>query len=329
MNEEKATARWLLLMYQFPKGPDSRRVRIWRRLRGIGAVAIKNSVYILPLNDQSQEDFAWLLEELRSSGADGAILESRFVDGMSDEQIRVLFNEARSADYQELQNEIEATIVALPTDKNNEDDEAMEYGRRAHTRALKRISEIEAIDYFNADGRDSVARAMHILLSRTTHSIDDAMEEEAVTATALQDLAGQVWVTRRGVRVDRIASAWLIRRWIDAEATFKFVSGNGYERGNNEVRFDMFEAEYTHEGDSCTFEVMSRLVAEQDVALRNIAEIIHDIDLKDGKFGRPETEGVANILSGIVAGTDDDDERVEQGSALFENLYRFFSNVEK
>lgn len=142
----------------------------------------------------------------------------------------------------------------------------------------------------------------------------------------LQQLSGRTWVTRRGVRVDRIASAWLIRRWIDADAEFKFVPGKGYERKENEIRFDMFEAEFTHQGDMCTFEVLSHAVDESNPALRAIGEIVHDIDLKDAKFSRPETEGVANILSGIVTGTDDDETRIERGSALFEDLYRFFDS---
>ena len=146
-----------------------------------------------------------------------------------------------------------------------------------------------------------------------------------MAAAVLQDLTGRVWVTRRGVHVDRIASAWLIRRWIDANARFKFVAGKGYTPDDREIRFDMFEAEFTHNGDMCTFEVLTRLAAKNDAALRSIGEIVHDIDLKDAKFGRPETEGVANLLAGIVAGTDDDERRIERGSAMFEDLYRFFS----
>jgi hypothetical protein len=136
-----------------------------------------------------------------------------------------------------------------------------------------------------------------------------------------------LWVTRRGVRVDRIASAWLIRHWIDSDARFKFVTGNDYSPDDSEIRFDMFEAEFTHQGELCTFEVLARLARPDDAALQSIAEIVHDIDLKDGKFARPETEGIANLLSGIVAGIDDDERRIERGSQLFDDLYRFFSDV--
>jgi hypothetical protein len=329
MKEDAAGIRWLALLFHFPKGPDSRRVKVWRRLQSVGAVAIKNSVYLLPLSEQSQEDFEWILTELRSSGADGAILESRLVGGMTDQQIRELFNAARGADYQGLRDEIEAALAALPTDKVVVDEDVAGSGRRALARARKRIAEIEAIDFFGAAGHDVVEAAMRALVERTTNETEDAgKREKTMAAVALQDLTDRVWVTRRGVRVDRIASAWLIRRWIDSGARFKFAAGKDYVPGDREVRFDMFEAEFTHEGDRCTFEVLARLVGPDDAALRSVGEIVHDIDLKDGKYLRPETAGVAHVLDGIVAGTDDDNQRIERGAALFEGLYRFFSELE-
>jgi len=327
-NEEHSAARWLVLLYQFPKGPDARRVKVWRRLQSIGAVAIKNSAYVLPLNDQSQEDFAWLLEELQSSGADGAMLESRFVNGMTDQQIRELFNTARSADYQNLHKSIEADVAALPSDRDIDDAVSLENARRALGHARKRIAEIEAIDFFGAEGHDTVEEAMRALVERTSNRIGDAgKENKKMTDAVLEDLTGRVWVTRRGVRVDRIASAWVIRRWIDPDARFKFVTGKSYEPADNEIRFDMFEAEFTHQGDMCTFEVLARLVGNEDAAMRSVGEIVHDIDLKDAKFDRPETAGVANLLVGIVAGIEDDEKRIERGSALFDDLYRFFSDA--
>jgi hypothetical protein len=196
-------------------------------------------------------------------------------------------------------------------------------------RARKRITEIERIDFFAAEDHDPAETAMHTLIARTTDRLEKVDEERGqMKAAALPDLSGRVWVTRRGVRVDRIASAWLIRRWIDADAHFKFIPGKEYAPARGEVRFDMVDAEYTHEGDLCTFEVLARLAGQDDGALRSVGEIVHDIDLKDAKFGRAETEGIAHVLAGIVAGTDDDDIRIERGSALFEDLYRFFRTAQ-
>lgn len=324
MSRDEDTGDWLVLAYQFPKGPGARRVKVWRRLQTIGAVAIKNSVYVLPVNDQSREDFAWLLAELRSNGADGAILESRFVDGMTDRQVRELFNAARAADYQELEAEIGAAVAALPAGTRTAGAESLASARRALTRARNRLAEIEVIDFFAAKGHDAVETALRTLDERTTAGKANNEEAKAMSSAEVQNLAGRVWVTRRGVRVDRIASAWLILRWIDADARFKFVPGKNYSPQSNELRFDMFEAEFTHVGDRCTFEVLAKLANEDDTALRRVGEIVHDIDLKDGKFGHPETAGVASLLEGIVAATDDDERRLFRGGVLFEDLYRSF-----
>ena len=328
MSEDETATQWLMLMYHFPKGPDSRRVKVWRRLQSIGAVAIKNSVYVLPSNEQSQEDFAWLLSELQKSGAEAAILESQFVGGMTDHQIRDLFNAARDNDYKVLVEELTDVQVTSPANDGIDDEEERNKARSMLERARKRIAEIEAIDFFGAEGHENAEATMRTLNERIWGRSElEKTGEQNMSGMTLNDLKNRVWVTRRGVRVDRIASAWLIKRWLDPDARFKFVAGKGYVPEDRELRFDMFEAEFTHDGDMCTFEVLARLAKEDDAALRSVAEIVHDIDLKDGKFGRPETQGIANLLAGIAIGLDDDDRRIERGSALFEDLYRFFSAV--
>ena len=142
---------------------------------------------------------------------------------------------------------------------------------------------------------------------------------------ALGELTERVWVTRRGVQVDRIASAWLIRRFIDPKARFKFVSGTGYAAQPGELRFDMFEGEFTHRGDRCTFEVLTLRLGRDDLALTALAEIVHDIDLKDGKYGREEVAGVRSLIAGIAASSPDDTQRLERGAVLLDDLYSSFA----
>ncbi len=316
---------WLVLVYQFPKGPDSRRVKVWRRLQRIGAVAIKNSVYVLPANDQSQEDFEWLLAELKGSGADGVIFESQVVDGMNDQQLRNLFRDSRESDYLAVRDDIKALIESLPRNTDDGVDSRYNETRNAVKRVRKRIAEIESIDFFGADNHDAAENELRTLIERLSDAGgDDQRTEKSTLDGSLQNLSECTWVTRRGVKVDRVASAWLIRRWIDSRAKFKFVEGKGYEPEKDEIRFDMFEAEFTHEGDRCTFEVLARLARENDVALQSIAEIVHDIDLKDEKFDRAETIGMENMLAGLFASVDDDNERINSAGVLFDNLYRFF-----
>jgi hypothetical protein len=142
-------------------------------------------------------------------------------------------------------------------------------------------------------------------------------------------LVDKIWVTRRGVHVDRIACAWLIRRFIDPGARFKFVSAKDYDAQPGELRFDMFKAEFTHEGDRCSFEVLLERVGLEEPALRAIAEIVHDIDLKDAKFDRDEAPGVARLITGVATASRSDEERLERGGALFDDLYESFRRKRK
>lgn len=327
MADKRDAGPWLVLLFQFPKGQGSLRVKVWRRLQTIGAVALKHSAYLLPNNAQSREDFAWLVQELTGKGAEAVILESSFVGGKNEQQVQDLFNEAREADYRALAAELAAISDGLPNRDRNDADKALDPARQALARSRKRLAEIEAIDFFGADGHEAVEAAMRTLLEQTT---EPARESDADVMTMSPAQITQhracTWVTRRGVKVDRIASAWLIRRTIDPEAKFKFVADKGYRPGSDaEIRFDMFDAEFTHVGDLCTFEVLLRRFGLDDPALDRIGEIVHDIDLKDDKFGRPETAGFASLLSGIVAATPDDDERIERGSEMLNNLYLSFS----
>jgi hypothetical protein len=183
------------------------------------------------------------------------------------------------------------------------------------------------IDFFGADRRVPLEGLLAELEERLAEPASgERLELTSSDADALQNMRGRVWVTRQGVYVDRIASAWLIRRFIDPEARFKFVPAKGYTPAPGELRFDMFEAEFTHQGDRCTFEVLLEQGGLDEPALRAIAEIVHDIDLKDAKFGRDEAAGIASLITGIARAHPDDEERLTQGAAVFENLYASFRN---
>jgi hypothetical protein len=297
-------ANWLLLLHQLPAKPAYARVKLWRRLQALGAVAVKNSVYALPAGPQSQEDFEWVLKEIGEAGGEGMIVEARLIDGLSDGAVRTMFNNAREADYRALAKEIRAV----------EKDAAPAQIARLRTEAVR----IVAIDFFGANGREDVDARLAAL------SASDASPVRA--PRPIVSGSGNVWVTRRNVHVDRIGSAWLIRRFIDPEASFKFVPAKGYRPRPGELRFDMFEAEFTHVGDRCTYEVLLARSGIKDAALTAIGEIVHDIDLKDGKFARAEAGGIAALIDGLARADISDQERVEQGGRLFGNLYTLFSS---
>ena len=314
--------KWLLLIHQLPPKPNYFRVKIGRRLQRLGAVAIKNSVYVLPKSDQSQEDFEWVVREITEGGGEASVCEARFVEGLSDTEVEGLFNSAREADYLELAAEARRLRSQAPGGKKGDDhtDEL----ESAIARLRKGLEEIEKLDFFAASGRDAVEALLVDLEEKVKTLVVAESEKDDVDAGAIEKLQGRVWVTRKGIHVDRMASAWLIRRFIDKDARFKFVPGKGYRPERGELRFDMFEAEFTHEGDRCTFEVLLQKFGLTDPALKQIAEIVHDVDLKDEKFGREDALGVDRLIAGIAMAHPEDEKRLAEGSAVFNSLYEYF-----
>lgn len=241
-----SACRWLLFIHQLPPKPDYLRVKVRRRLRGLGAAAVKHTVYALPNTEECLEDFEWLRGEIEAAGGSAVIAEAAFVAGLTDEELSAML-------------ESEAGTAAATESNDAREVDRVEPGRR--------------------------------------------------------------WVTREGVGVDRIASAWLIRKFIDPAASFSFVRPRGHMRHPDELRFDMFEAEYTHVGEDCTFQTLTKRFNLGDSTLRVIGEIVRDIDCKDERFGRPETAGVATIIHGITDAHDDDTARLGRGGAVFDDLY--------
>lgn len=325
MNDDASTVepRWLLLIHQLPSKPAYFRVKVWRRLQGIGAVAVKSTVYALPANAETQEDFEWLLKEIVEGGGEAMVCEARLIDGLSDGQARALFDAARDENYEDISKE--ARELSYRLSATDADDDVAEL--RSQTKRLrKRLADIAAIDFFGATGRLSAESLVAEIERKLAEDTDMTNPTPEATARTAADLKGHVWVTRKGVHVDRIACSWLIRRFIDPEAVIRFVPGKGYEPKPDELRFDMFEGEITHEGDRCSFEVLLTRAGLSDPALLTIAEIVHDIDLKDGKFGREETTGIASLISGVCAANPQDKERIAQGAAVFDNLYQHFKS---
>jgi hypothetical protein len=316
--DERVLQPWLLLIHQIPLKPDYLRVKIGRRLARIGAVAVKNSVYVLPATDTAREDFQWVLREIVAGGGEAAICRSEFVDGLTDAEIRQRFHEARSREYQQIADEAHAIVKSIPHGRRPVAEGRAQLAE-ALTRLRSRFAAVSRTDFFKAQAREGASEELDRIEERLRPP-PGATPSPATPAGSPQG-QGRTWVTRHGVFVDRIASAWLIRRFIDPEARFKFVPAQGYHPKTGELRFDMFEAEYTHEGDRCTFETLLRRFDLDDPALVEIGEIVHDIDLKDEKFGRVEAAGIDSVLAAIAAAHPDDAIRLERGAQLFDELY--------
>jgi len=294
-----ADTGWYLLIHQLPTKPIYLRARIGETLARLGALALKNSVYVLPRHAVRLEDLQRIVEEAKASGGEAYVASAEIVAGISTEALVRRFREARDADYDALS--VEARDAA----------DSMAPARLA--RLQRKHSEIEAIDFFGAAGR----RKSKALLASLERQVKESGKDERAA------LKGRAWVTRRGVQIDRIASAWLIRRFIDPAARFRFIDPKA-ERAPGELRFDMVGGDFTHEEDRCTFETLVRRIALDDPALNSVAEAVHDIDIKDGKFARPDAPGVQQVVLGIVLDCANDEERLQRGFALFDNLYASF-----
>ena len=301
---------WLLLIHQIPPTPAYFRAKVARRLAQVGAVPIKNSIYVLPSSDETLEDFQWIRQEVAREGGLAWLFRAEAVAGTSAKALQDLFNSTRAPEYEALIQEARALLDQSAAAKED---------RSAVEKLSRRRDELERIDFFQSPQKHELDPLMSALQERLHPQPGGAAGVSAETL-------GSTWVTRKGVKEDRIASAWLIRRFIDHKASFRYGRPDDFVRAEGEIRFDMFEGEFTHRGDLCTFEV---LVADHDLlsdlGLMAIAEIIHDIDLKDNRYQRPETAGVSRAVEGLCLSTADDSLRVERGAYIFEGLYRALS----
>jgi hypothetical protein len=244
------------------------------------------------------EDLQWIAQEIVAGGGDAHLIAGDFVDGAANDAAIAEFRRERDADYAVLTEEAKAA-----------------HGAAAHQRLTRRLEEIRKIDFLGARGRAAAEKAIAAIESR--------LEKEKKEGTKMQpklEWRGKTWVTRPGVKVDRMASAWFIRRFVDPKARFRFADPSTPRKGG-ELRFDMVGGDFTHEEDRCTLETLVRRVGLPDKRVRAIAEMVHDLDLKDSKYGRAETPGVRMVLDGIMARTDNDDERIERARSVFDDIY--------
>ena len=301
--------RWLILVHRIPPRPLYLRAKMRQRLADVGAVAVKNSVYLLPHGAEALEDLQWIAQEIVTGGGDAHLFAGEFIDGVAGDAATAQFREARNADYDALAADAHAAMKAARSAA------AVAGLATAHTRLLRRLEEIRRIDFFEAERRAAAEEALAAIETR----LQKDRKEETRMLKAKPELRGKTWVTRPGVKIDRMASAWFIRRFVDPKARFRFADPAAKKDG--ELRFDMVGGDFTHEEDRCTFETLIGRVGLPDKGVRAIAEIVHDLDLKDGKYGRAEAAGVRMMLDGLMARTENDEERIERALVLFDDLH--------
>ncbi len=315
---------WLLIFYSVPAHPVSGRMKIWRRLARAGAVQLRGAVYILPANDENRELFQWIITEVKSLGGDGSFVQTARIETLSDKDVRSLFQEQRDAEYRDLLKQLDSLERKVQSGRKGAVAGIRTSAAGELAALRKTFDDIRLRDFFDALlGRDAEKRLRFI-----ESGLKDVKEAAGDKLPPLarkdpKEYQRRVWATRNRPFIDRMSSAWLIRRFIDPAAAFRFIDEKEMAAaGNGAVTFDMAGGEFTHHGELCTFEVLVRSFGIKDKAVRKIAEIVHDLDLKDDKYGHREAAGIEEVLAGIRKTTKDDAEMLDKGMAVFEMLYQ-------
>jgi hypothetical protein len=281
-------------------------VTVWRRLKQAGAVTLAGGAQVLPARDECEEAFQWLAQEIRQANGEAVVMRVEQFAGLTDAQLIDLFQSARAADYAGLDADLKRLERALKTKDRFRLPEALE-------RLRKRHAAIAQIDYFECPaGTQAAAR-----LALIEQSLAPTPPAKNVTSAAIADYKDKPWVTRPRPHVDRLACVWFIRRFINPQAVIRY----SLQPAPGEVTFDMEPADFGHQGNLCSFETLRLAFGLDDDGLRALAEIVHDIDLHDEQYGRPETHGVLAILHGWRQANLTDAELEARGLALFEGLY--------
>ena len=304
----------LLLLVGLPPHPSSLRVRVWRRLRALGAVPLKRSAYLLPDTADRYEDFQWLAQEIERDGGEATLIRVQQIENVSPAEVLRLFHDPRDHDYKQLAARYRKTLQDLERAKT---DAAQARIQEQVARLAKDHQRIRDIDFFDAPGGAEVRRLQEAIAMRSRRT-EAPRREEPVTLD-LTKLRGRRWVTRPRPHIDRIASAWLIKRFIDPDATFVFAPPEEFP--GDAVAFDAPGVELSHHGEDCTFETLIKRARLRDRRLTRLAELVHEADLRDGKFPNEEARGIDLAIRAMLAASADDEHVLAQGMSLFEGLY--------
>ena len=303
---------WLLLIHQLPPRPLYLRAQVRRRLAQVGALPLKNSVYVLPDTAECLEDFQWIAQEAAAGGGEASVCRADFVGSSVAAELQSRFREAAATRFAPIRAALARELTGLRRRKPG-------IAGVAATRLQRMADEAVRLDFFQSDEGKEVQTLMSAI-----RKLRQPPAKAGAGQSARREFKGRVWVTRQDPHIDRLATAWLIRRFVDPAARFRFVDPTGGPVRAGEKSFDMIGADFTHEGDRCSFETMSARLSLKDPALGQLAEIVHDLDLKDGKFGRPDAAGVQRLVDGLSAAHADSNARVTAALPIFDTLFASF-----
>lgn len=299
-------------------------MKIWRKLAKTGAVQLKGAVYILPATDEHRELFQWIIGEVKSIGGDGSFVRTTRIETLTNSEVRGLFNSQRDAEYRDLEKALEVLERRVQSSRKGS-VAGVRAGVGKDLALLKKTcEEIGSRNFFNARLGQETGRRIQTLEAAIKGLQEPGPgKAEPLSRKDAKAYSRRVWVTRKRPFIDRMASAWLIRRFVDPTATFQFIDEKDIDKlSPGEVAFDLQGGEFTHHGELCTFEVIARSFGIRDKAVRKISEIVHDLDLKDDRYGNSAGSGIEEILLGIRKTSNDDNDMLEKGMDVFEMLYQ-------
>jgi hypothetical protein len=303
----------LLLLVGVPPTPSSLRVRVWRRLRSLGAVALKRSAYLLPDTPERYEDFQWLAQEIQREGGDATLIRVQQIENVSTENVVRLFHEPRDQDYKQLALRYRKVLQSLERKSATKSPRV----QADLARLSKDHQRIRDVDFFDAPGGAEVRRLEEAIAMRTRRP--ESVRREERPTLDLSKLRGRRWVTRPRPHIDRVASAWLIKRFIDTDAVFVFAPPAEFPK--DAIPFDAAGVELSHQGEDCTFETLVKRARLRDRRIVRLAEVVHEADLRDGKYAHEEARGIDVAIRALLAASSDDHQVLAQGLMLFEGLY--------
>jgi hypothetical protein len=316
--------KWILFSYSVPATNPKARMRIWRRISASGAVQLKTGLQVLPNREDLLENITWLIGQVQSLGGEALAIQCARVEGMPDEQIEKLFQAQIDPEFAQIQAEARAVMEASGHEQN--DDRGNEY-LLAMRKLRKRYESLQSRDFFPS-GASSKARAMLDAAEEKVRTINSrSTPVSSYDRTAYQ---GRIWVTRAHPYIDRLSSFWLIRRFVDANATIRFLqAGETPDLESGEVPFDMVGAEFSHQGELITFEVMARGFALFDGPVVKIGHLVRFIDIQEGPTLPDDAGLLKTLIDGLVAITSDDHHLMEQALVLFDALHAGYANTLK
>lgn len=322
--KNKKGSGWLLIFYSVPSSPVNNRVRIWRRLAKAGAVHLKGAVSMLPFSDEAYEFCQWLVSEVTSMHGEGAFVKADKIEMMKEEEIIALFVQQREKDHHLIEKklgEIERKLDSIRKGSGVQNNKVLSH---SFNKLLREFEEVRKIDFFSSRAGAALEKKFKELEAdiRGLSVASSIKQKFTVVPRRIEDYQGRRWITRKKPFVDRMASAWLIRKFIDKKAAFRFIDEQDLEGlEDKSATFDIRGGEFTHIADMCTFEVLLKSFGFKNKPLQKIAAIVHELDIKDEKQKNSESSGIEEILIGIRKTAQNDEEALEKGVAVFEMLY--------